>query len=96
MRLYLSSFEPNFIKWRPMKQARELYSVSKHHESYFGRASVLTSDVSLTPERIRGSGFTKGTTGSGSDQSDPDPLVGTNPLVPGPNEMDRRSRMVPK
>ncbi|GBM14644.1 hypothetical protein AVEN_97164-1 [Araneus ventricosus] len=37
---------------------------------YFGREEFTSSDVSFTPERIRGSGSSKGTTGSDSDQKE--------------------------
>ncbi|GBN16030.1 hypothetical protein AVEN_116014-1, partial [Araneus ventricosus] len=38
--------------------------------SSYGQLLLCISDVSFTPERIRGSGSSKGTTGSDSDQKE--------------------------
>ncbi|GBO45826.1 hypothetical protein AVEN_42613-1 [Araneus ventricosus] len=39
-------------------------------QSFHKRAGLLISDVSFTPEQIRGSGYSKGTTKSDSDRKE--------------------------
>ncbi|GBM32061.1 hypothetical protein AVEN_75437-1 [Araneus ventricosus] len=44
--------------------------VDLQHGHLRERGSIQSSDESFTPERIRGSGSSKGTTGSDSDQKE--------------------------